>query len=92
MPKVITVTDMVRSFSDIIGQVYYQGATFDIKKGANIVARLAPRQNKPTLTLGELKEFIQEGPHLDKEDIDDFEKEIAMVRKAGTTRELIKWD
>ena len=39
MPKLITATDMIRSFSDVVSRVYYKGETFDIKKGNNIVGR-----------------------------------------------------
>ncbi|MCC8483346.1 MAG: antitoxin [Rickettsia endosymbiont of Labidopullus appendiculatus] len=92
MPKVITVTDMVRSFSDIIGRVHYQGESFDIKKGTNIVARLVPTQNKPALTLGELNEFFENGPHLSEEDILEFKQEIAKVKKIKSTGDIIKWD
>lgn len=92
MAKVISATDMARSFSDVIGQVYYKGVSFDIKKGANIVARLTPTQNKSTLTLGELKEFLMEGPHLDKDDIDEFETEITRVKGTKITEGEVKWD
>ncbi|HJD56703.1 antitoxin [Candidatus Tisiphia endosymbiont of Ptychoptera albimana] len=92
MPKVITVTDMVRSFSDIIGRVHYQGESFDIKKGTNIVARLVPTQNKPTLTLGELNEFFENGPHLDKDDIEGFEEDINVIKSLKLTDWGNKWD
>jgi antitoxin (DNA-binding transcriptional repressor) of toxin-antitoxin stability system len=41
MAQVITVTEMARSFSDIIARVYHKGEEFDIKKGANIVAHIS---------------------------------------------------
>jgi|GEM_PF-2156552 hypothetical protein len=41
MTQVITVTEMARSFSDIIARVYHKGEEFDIKKGANIVAHIS---------------------------------------------------
>ena len=43
MTKQITVTEFCRSFSEVIGQVYYKGESFKIKKGKRIVARLAAR-------------------------------------------------
>ena len=64
MPKLITVTDMIRSFSDIVGRVYYNGETFDIKKGANIdldkSIRLA-KQNKHIEMITFLETYLQEG-------------------------------
>lgn len=58
MAKLITVTDMIRSFSDIIGRVYYKRETFDIKKGNNIVATLAPTKSSTTLMASSLNDFF----------------------------------
>ena len=76
MAQQLTVTQMMRSFSDVISQVYYQGKSFDIKKGANIVATLVPSKKKPGMAAKDLKAFFANGPHLDKDDIDDFERAI----------------
>lgn len=42
MAQVITVTEMARSFSDIIGRVHHKGEEFDIKKGSKLVAHISP--------------------------------------------------
>jgi antitoxin (DNA-binding transcriptional repressor) of toxin-antitoxin stability system len=92
MPKVITVTDMMRTFSDVIGKVYYQGESFDIKKGANIVARLSPPKVRPTITGKDLRKFLSSMPHLDNDDIDDFETCIRDIRSQKDTKSFSKWD
>lgn len=48
MAQVITVTEMARSFSDIIGRVYHRGEEFDIKKGSHIVAHISPSVQNAT--------------------------------------------
>ena len=92
MPKVITVTDMARSFSDIVGQVYYKGETFDIKRGANIVARITPVKSSNTIAVKDLNDFFLNGPHLDKDDIDKFEKDINAAKSLKLQDWGNKWD
>lgn len=92
MPKVITVTDLMRTFSDVIGKVYYQGDSFDITKGANVVARLSPPRARPTITAKDLGQFLSSLPHLDNDDIDDFETCIRDIRSQKDTRSFGRWD
>ena len=40
--NIITATEAIRSFSDIMNKVYYQHQSFDVKKGKVIVARIIP--------------------------------------------------
>lgn len=92
MPKLITVTDMIRSFSDIVGRVYYKGETFDIKKGSNIVARLSPSKEKTSVKVSELGKFLKNSPHLDQEDISNFENDIKEIRELKGSERFSKWD
>ncbi len=92
MPKLITVTDMMRSFSDIVGRVYYKGETFDIKKGTNVVARLSPTKKKVTLAVSELNEFFKLSPRLNKAEAEDFEKVINEVKSLNEIGRGRKWD
>lgn len=63
----ITVTEMVKSMSDVINKVYYRGDSFDIIKGKTIVAKLSPVNVKKTLTIGELQTVLQNMPRVDPE-------------------------
>jgi len=92
MAKLITATSMARSFSDIISRVHYQGEIFDIQKGANIVARISPAKFRPSLKACDLKDFFANAPKLDKEDIEDFRKDIEDIRKLDLMRRVSKWD
>lgn len=92
MPKVITVTAMMRSFSDIIGRVYYRGESFDITKGANVVARILPPKVTSHVSGKELAEIFENAPHLDDDDIADFEKSLTELRAEKDNTEFNKWD
>lgn len=92
MAKLITVTNLVRSFSDIVGRVYYQRETFDIKKGANIVARLSPAKATCTVNIKDLNEFFHNVPHLDQSDIKEFGKTVSELKSLKNTGGLDKWD
>jgi len=92
MPKLITATDMMRSFSDIVGRVYYKGETFDIKKGGNIVARLSPAKSKATIEIGELNSFFKSSPHLESEDIEDFASALKETRSLKDNGGADKWE
>ena len=91
MPTLITATNMIRSFSDIVGRVYYQGESFDIQKGNNIVARLSPINNKKTIALSELNNFFTNSPHLEPDDLKDFSEALDMVR-AKTDKIGSQWE
>lgn len=90
MAQLITVTEAVRTFTDIIGRVYYRGEEFDIKKGTQIVAHIGPSKNRSTLNVVELTEFFS-NPSLSKEDFEEFEKDINFIRSSvGEIKN--KWD
>jgi len=92
MVKLITVTEMTRKISDVLGRVYYKGESFDIKKGSHVVARLAPASRKSTTAISELNEFFKCGPHLEKEDANEFEKAIKEVKSLKDKQGVNKWD
>ncbi|NDA89510.1 MAG: antitoxin [Alphaproteobacteria bacterium] len=92
MVKLITVTEMTRKISDVFGRVYYKGESFDIKKGSHVVARLTPANRKSTTSISELNEFFKCGPHLDKEDGNEFEKAIKEIKFLKDKQGVNKWD
>lgn len=83
MLRLITVTEAVRSFADIIGRVYYKGDEYDIKKGNQIVAHIGPSKNRSTLSVSELNSFFATCPNLLPGDAIDFEQDITLIRAAG---------
>lgn len=88
----ITVTDMVRSLSDIIGRVHYKHETFSIKKGTSIVATLLPAKNRSTIAIKDLNDFFSRSPHLEVEDIMHFQKDVSDLRNLTDNGVFSKWD
>ena len=92
MAQQLTVTEMMRSFSDVISQVYYQGKSFDIKKGSKIVAKLTPSRKKSGIAVKDLEKFLLSGPRLDDEDAKDFEKAVSYARSFKDNKDYSKWE
>ena len=64
MAHLITVTEVVRAFGDIIGRVYYKGEEFDIKKGSQIVVRLSSAKYKSGISMDDLEKIFKTWPSL----------------------------
>lgn len=79
MPKLITATDMIRSFSDVIGRVRYTKETFDITKGNNVVARLSPVA-KRSIEISNLNNLFKSIPKITNKDQEDFQEILAEIR------------
>ena len=91
MAFLITVTEAVRSFTEIIGRVYYKGEAFDIKKGNQIVAHLSSGKKRATLSVQELNDFFAKAPSLGKEEAVVFLKDLEHLKKS-IKDSPIKWD
>jgi antitoxin (DNA-binding transcriptional repressor) of toxin-antitoxin stability system len=91
MTFLITVSEAVRSFADIIGRVYYKGEEFEIKKGKKIVARIVPVKEKRALKVCELNDFFANIPKLDAKEMESFAKDIEDARK-NIKESPSKWD
>lgn len=91
--KTITVTNMSKSFSDIINKVYYQGEIYNIQKGKNVVAQICPFNRKKTLTLGEFPKFLKTLPKFSSEELDEMEQAIKWTRQIKLTKkDLPEWE
>lgn len=89
--NMITATEAIRSFADIINKVYYQNQSFDIKKGKIIVASIVPSSNSSPLEAKDLNQFFSNIPKLENNDEKDFQNEIENIRSELKVRE-IDWD
>lgn len=72
MPTRLTVTEVVRNFSDILGRVRFKGERFILVKGGKPVAELGPTDAAAPVRLGELPVILEGLPHLDPGDADRF--------------------
>jgi hypothetical protein len=89
--NIITATDAMRSFSDIINKVHYQYQSFDIKKGKSIVARIIPYHHATKVTTKDLNVFFKDSPKLSNDDGTDFVNAIKNLRANAQSRDL-QWE
>ena len=89
---VISATDLSRTLSAILNRVLYQGQDFEIKRGKEIIARIIPVEpHKHKLKLGNLKEFLDRLPALDKDDRQAFFADIKSMH-SKMKHEENPWD
>ncbi|MBL0942171.1 MAG: hypothetical protein IBJ00_05560, partial [Alphaproteobacteria bacterium] len=77
---IIRATEAVRELSNLRSKVYYQGESFEIKRGKEVVAKLSPAMPTQKMHLSELKAFLSSLPALDKEDQTAFIKDTHGIR------------
>jgi antitoxin (DNA-binding transcriptional repressor) of toxin-antitoxin stability system len=81
-PKLVSATEAARNFSDVLDNVRHHGASYDIRRGRETVARLVPARPAPgSLTVGELAALLHDLPRLAPNDARRFEKDIGDVRR-----------
>ena len=89
--KTITATEAARRFSDVLNQVRYQGAEFDIVRGKEVVARLVPAAPAGGISLDRLDELVRSLPRLGSREAElfarDIERGLARMRP-----DAIEWD
>jgi antitoxin (DNA-binding transcriptional repressor) of toxin-antitoxin stability system len=91
MIKRISATHAARNFSDLINRVRYQGASFDIERGNEVIARIVPAGAPLPLSVAELDERWAQLPRLDQEDTVLFEESLGDIRKNATLPDSL-WD
>lgn len=87
----VTATEAARRFSDLLNRVRYQGASFEIARGKEIVARIVPAAPPRAVKLAELDALMANLPSLAPEDVTQFEKDVDRVRREIPFPEA-KWD
>ncbi len=87
----ITATYAARRFSDVLNQVRYQGAEFDIVRGREVVARLVPAAPPGGVALDRLDELVRSLPHLGPGEAESFAQDISRGL-ARMRRDAVEWD
>jgi antitoxin (DNA-binding transcriptional repressor) of toxin-antitoxin stability system len=88
----ITATDAARRFSEVLNQVRYQGAEFDIVRGKEVVARLVPAAPPGGVPLDRLDELVALLPRLGpRGEAELFARDIGrgLVRMRP---DVVEWD
>ena len=91
MTKRISATHAARNFSDLINRVRYQGTSFDIERGNEVIARIVPASVPGTLSIDDLNEQWAQLPRLDKEDAALFEESLRNIRQSASLPDTL-WD
>jgi len=76
--KTVTVTDLVRHFSDYIGRVAHRHESFLLRKGRKTVAELRPVP--AGVRLGDLRELLAAIPRLTADEAKEFAEDLADAR------------
>lgn len=82
----LSVTEMVRGFSDYVNRVAYRGERFILLKGRRPVAELRPLPSGRLL--GELEDVLRSLPGLTSTEAADFAADIDAARAALPPEEL----
>lgn len=82
MPKMLTVTEAVRHFSEVIERVRFYGDRVVLTKGGKPVAEIGPTPLSAWVRLGDLPTVLAELPHLDPEDVARFADDLGAARQA----------
>jgi antitoxin (DNA-binding transcriptional repressor) of toxin-antitoxin stability system len=80
----ISATNAARNFSDLINRVRYQGASFEIERGNEVIARIIPAAPSATLRIADLDEQWAQLPRLDPDDAALFEASLQDIRQNAT--------
>lgn len=90
-PKALTVTEVIRNFSDYISRVAYQRESFILCKGKRPMAELRPVAAGKHLS--DLPALLAVLPHLSERDAESFSEDIKAEREALGAEELKNpWD
>ncbi|MBK8534129.1 MAG: antitoxin [Candidatus Competibacteraceae bacterium] len=78
----INVTQASRQFSDLLNRVFYQGVSFELKRGNRVIAKLCPASAPCKVAVRDLNRLFAELPRLN-EGAESFAQDIDAIRKAA---------
>jgi antitoxin (DNA-binding transcriptional repressor) of toxin-antitoxin stability system len=87
----ISATNAARNFSDLINRVRYQGTSFEIERGNEVIARIVPAGTPVILKITELNEQWTRLPRLDPEDAVLFEEDLKDIHQNASLPDAV-WD
>jgi antitoxin (DNA-binding transcriptional repressor) of toxin-antitoxin stability system len=83
MTSRVSVTELLRNFSDILGRVRFRGERFIILRGGKPVAELGPTVEAPLVRLRDLSGILSSLPHLDPEEVEQLAADLRSLREAA---------
>jgi len=88
----LTVTEVVRNFSEILGRVRFKGERFVLLKGGRPIAELGPTDAVPPLSLGDLPGILEALPHLDARNADRYARDLEWARRKAGPMPAAPWE
>ena len=89
--KSITATEAARNFSDVLNQVRYQGAEFDIVRGKEVMARIVPAAPSRGVPISQLNALVRAWPRRGTREAESFAKDIERGL-AHIRPDEVEWD
>jgi antitoxin (DNA-binding transcriptional repressor) of toxin-antitoxin stability system len=86
MSTKLSVTEVVRHFSEYINRISYRGEHFLLLRGKKVVAELRPAPAGKRL--GELPDLLRSLPHLSETEADAFAEDLSKARSAISKEKL----
>ena len=84
--QTVSVTDLVRKFTDYVNRVVYRGETFRLTRNDRVVAELRP---VPVgRSLGDLPGLIADLPRLPTSEAESFAHDVEQARRELASHEL----
>lgn len=81
MEKMLSATEVVRKFSEILNSIRYRGESYTIVRGGKPIASISPVETFPRKKLlGELSGMVRDLPHLGAE-ADRFGRDLKDILK-----------
>ena len=81
MEKIVSATEAVRKFSEILNSIKYRGESYTVVRGGKPIASISPVEASPRRRLlGELREMVKDIPHLGSE-ADRFGRDLGDIVK-----------
>jgi len=87
MGKTLSVTELVRNFSEYMNRVAYRGEDYVLTRGNKAIAQLRPMP--AGRKLGDLPAILASLPHLEETEADAFAEDLAEAR-AELARERLR--
>lgn len=89
----ISSTEAVRNFSELLNNIKYRGDRYTVIRGGKPAASLVPVEpSRSGVTLADLREIMQQLPHLDSND-QAFAADIMAAAKAQPSMpEALSWE
>lgn len=77
----ISATEAARGFSEVLNRVRYQGTSFEVERGNEVVARIVPAQVPAGVRVVDLNRLFARLPSLGEAEAAAFEEDLAEARR-----------